>query len=57
MKIAEGDRLTFICEKERVVVMNANIFAMRTAQEAMKGEWEKAGLNSEEDIYSPLQRG
>ena len=30
--------------------MNANIYAMRTLQKEMAGEWEKAGINSEADI-------
>ena len=50
LKVAEGDRLTFICEGDYAIVMNANIYAMRTLQKAMKGEFEGAGLNSEEDI-------
>jgi len=50
LKIAEGDRITFICEGEYAIVMNANIYAMRTLQKEMAGEWEKAGINSEDDI-------
>ena len=50
LKVAEGDRVTFICEGEYAIVMNANIFAMRTLQKEMRGEFEKAGINSEEDI-------
>jgi AbrB family looped-hinge helix DNA binding protein len=50
LKVAEGDRVTFICEGNCVIVMNANIYAMRTLQREMKGECEKAGINSEDDI-------
>jgi hypothetical protein len=32
--------------------MNANIYAMRTLQREMQGEFEKAGLNSEDDIIA-----
>ena len=32
------------------VPMNENIYAMRTMQKEMAGEWEKAGINSEDDI-------
>jgi len=50
LKVDEGDRLTFICEGDYAIVMNANLYAMRTLQKAMKGEFEKVGLNSDEDI-------
>jgi len=50
LKINEGDRVTFICEGDRAIVMNANVYAMRTLQKELAGEWEKAGINSEEDI-------
>jgi AbrB family looped-hinge helix DNA binding protein len=50
LRVVEGDRLTFICEGDYAIVMNANIYAMRTLQKSMKGEFEKSGLNNEEDI-------
>jgi hypothetical protein len=38
----------------RVIVIvleeNVNIDAMRTLQDEMAGEWEKAGINNEDDI-------
>ena len=52
LKVAEGDRVTFICEGDYAIVMNANIYAMRTLQKSMKGEFEKSGLNSDEDILA-----
>jgi hypothetical protein len=30
--------------------MNANLYAARTLQKSMKGEFERAGLDSEDDI-------
>ena len=50
LKVAEGDRVTFICEGNYAIVMNANLYAMRTLQKEMAGEWEKAGIHSEDDI-------
>ena len=50
LKVREGDRVTFICESDYAIVMNANIFAMRALQKEMRGEFERAGINSEEDI-------
>jgi AbrB family looped-hinge helix DNA binding protein len=50
LKVTEGDRLTFICEGDYAIVMNANLYAMRTLQKEMRGVFEKAGIHSEEDI-------
>ena len=50
LRVAEGDRVTFICEGDHAIVMNANVYALKTLQRAMKGEAEKAGLTTEEDI-------
>jgi AbrB family looped-hinge helix DNA binding protein len=50
LKISEGDRVTFVCGGDYAIMMNANIYAMRTLQREMSGEWEKAGIFSEDDI-------
>ncbi|MDR1668532.1 MAG: AbrB/MazE/SpoVT family DNA-binding domain-containing protein [Oscillospiraceae bacterium] len=50
LKVSEGDRVTFICEGEYAIVMNANVYALKTLQKAMKGEAERTGLTTEEDI-------
>ena len=52
LKVADGDRVTFICEDDYAIVMNANVYAMRTLQREMSGEFEKAGLKSDEDIVA-----
>jgi AbrB family looped-hinge helix DNA binding protein len=52
LKVTDGDRVTFICEGDYAIVMNANIYALKTLQKAMKGEAEKAGLTTEDDIIS-----
>jgi len=50
LKVAEGDRVTFVCEGDYAIVMNANIYAMRMLQKEMSGEWERAGIHNEDDI-------
>jgi AbrB family looped-hinge helix DNA binding protein len=52
LNIAEGDRLTFICDDDYAIVMNTNIYALKTLQKTMAGEAERAGLTTEEDIIS-----
>jgi len=38
LSINTGDRLTLICEGDRVILMNSAIFALREYQKAMEGE-------------------
>lgn len=52
MKLSTGDRVALIYENDRVVMMNPAIYAMETLQKEMEGEWEKAGLKTEEDIIA-----
>jgi len=50
MRLSTGDRVALIYENNRVIMMNPAIFAMETLQKEMEGEWEKAGIHSEEDL-------
>jgi AbrB family looped-hinge helix DNA binding protein len=50
LKLRAGDRVALVYENDRVIMMNPAIYAMENFTQAMKGEWEKAGINSEEDI-------
>jgi AbrB family looped-hinge helix DNA binding protein len=50
MGLSTGDRVALIYENNRVIMMNPAIYAMETLQKEMDGEWEKAGINSEEDL-------
>ena len=47
-----GDRVALICEGDRVILMNAAIYAMRALQRGMAGEWEKAGIDSDDDVMA-----
>ncbi len=48
--INTGDRVTFIVERGTVRIVNSAVYALQRFQEQMKGEAEKAGLYSEEDV-------
>ena len=50
MGLSTGDRVALIYENNRVIMMNPAIYAMETLQKEMDGEWEKAGIRSEEDL-------
>jgi AbrB family looped-hinge helix DNA binding protein len=54
--VGTGDRLTFVCEGNKVLVMNAAIFAMETFAREMQGEAEKAGIHTEEEAMALIKQ-
>jgi AbrB family looped-hinge helix DNA binding protein len=56
LNISTGDRLTLVCEKDRLILMNSSVFALKQFQEAMKGEAEKAGLRSDDDVVEMIMQ-
>jgi AbrB family looped-hinge helix DNA binding protein len=52
LKLQTGDRVALICENDRVILMNPAIYAMEKFTQAMAGEWEKAGIYSEDDLLA-----
>ncbi|MDR3154945.1 MAG: AbrB/MazE/SpoVT family DNA-binding domain-containing protein [Deltaproteobacteria bacterium] len=50
LNVSEGDRVCMILEDDKIIVTNEFVAALRSLQEKMEPELEKAGLNSEEDI-------
>lgn len=48
--INTGDRVTFLVDGANVRVMNSAVYALMRFQEQMKGEGEKTGLMSEDDV-------
>jgi AbrB family looped-hinge helix DNA binding protein len=50
MGLNTGDRVALIYQGDRVIMMNPAHYAMEEFQKAMEGEWEKAGIHSQEDL-------
>lgn len=50
--INTGDRVTFIVEGGTVKVVNSAIYALQCFQQQMKGDGERAGLFSDDDVAS-----
>ena len=48
--VTTGDRVTFIFENGSVRVINSAVYELQKFQEQMKGQAEKAGFTSEEDV-------
>ena len=50
--VKDGDKVVFIEENGRVIVENAAMVALRTAQAAFAGEAERLGLKNEQDVVA-----
>lgn len=48
--VSNGDRVSFIVEGNTVRLVNSAVYAMQVLQNEMRGEAERAGLTSDEDI-------
>ena len=47
--IREGDKILFMEENDRVIMMNSSMEALRTAQKEFAGE-DRLGLTDEQDV-------
>ena len=54
--VESGDRVTFIVDGTNVRVVNSAVYAIMRLQLQMKGEAEKAGFLSEEDVADWITR-
>jgi len=50
LNVNTGDKVALIYESDRVIMMNSAIYAMKMLQQEMVGEWEKAGINNDDDV-------
>ena len=50
--VKDGDKVVFIENNGKVMIENSTKIALRELQEAMRGEAEKAGINSEDDVVN-----
>ena len=48
--VSNGDRVSFIVEGKTVRLVNSAVYAMQVLQSEMRGEAERTGLTSDEDI-------
>jgi len=48
--VKDGDKVVFIEENGRVVIENAAMLALKTAQDAFAGEAEQLGIKTEQDV-------
>ena len=48
--VKEGDKILFVEEQGRIIMMNSSMDALRKAQAAFAGEAERLGLKDEQDV-------
>ena len=48
--IREGDKILFMEENDRVIMMNSSMEALRTTQKEFAGEADRLGLTDEQDV-------
>ena len=50
--VSSGDRVSFVVEGNTVRLVNSAVYAMQVLQSEMRGEAERAGLVSDEDVMA-----
>lgn len=53
--LKEGDKVLFVEDGDKVIIMNSSLLALREAQEAFAGEAEKAGVKTEQDVVDMIK--
>ena len=48
--VKEGDKILFMEDRGRIVMMNSSMEALHRAQDAFAGEAERLGLKDEDDV-------
>lgn len=48
--VKEGDKILFIEERGKIIMLNSSMEALRKAQAAFAGEAERLGLKDEQDV-------
>lgn len=48
--VKEGDKILFVEEHGKIIMMNSSMEALRKAQAAFAGEAERLGLKDEQDV-------
>lgn len=50
LRLSTGDRVTFICEGDKVTMMNSAVYAMQMLQKDMEGQAIKAGFSDDASV-------
>ena len=53
--VTSGDRVSFVVDGNTVRIVNSAVYAMEMLQNDLKGEAERLGLRTEEDILALVE--
>ena len=53
--VSSGDRIVFVATDEGIFIINSAVAALKFMQTMMKGEADRLGLKSEEDVVSLIK--
>lgn len=54
--LKDGDKVLFLEEGNKVVMVNSTLLALKEAQKAFEGEAEKAGIKDEQDVVDLIKQ-
>ena len=54
--VKDGDKVIFIEENGRVIIENAAMIALKSAQDAFEGEADKVGIKTEQDVVDIVKQ-
>jgi len=53
--VKDGDKVVFFEQDGRIIIENSVMLALKDAQDAFRGEAERLGLNTEEDVVAMVK--
>lgn len=54
--LKDGDKVLFLEEGNKVVMVNSTLLALKEAQKAFEGEAERAGIKDEQDVVDLIKQ-
>lgn len=54
LRVKEGDKILFIEDNGKIILLNSSMEALKNAQTAFTGEAERAGISDEQDILDMI---
>jgi AbrB family looped-hinge helix DNA binding protein len=56
LNLKDGDKVIFIEQNGRIIIENSTRIALMEAQEAFRGEAERLGLDTEQDVVDMVKK-
>ena len=53
--VKTGDKILFVEEDGKIVIMNASLVALKNAQKAFEGEAARLGIKNEDDVVQMIK--